>query len=447
MLSATLPIATRRDIRAAMPDAETMITWYVALTPLWWATGTLFFAPYVCLGLIILARGLPYSRGAVVLLLAWTAVWAMQAVATSIVWMESGRSWVGLLRSVLSVGNLNWIALGLCLAIGWERRLDTGRIARAACILCLWILVFSGIGAFANLVLGMPSLELPNLFSLVLPKGILPSFYGSMRFHAVLMGEQAVRLTLFYPWPTALSLGAALAMMIGFRDPDWRWRAIAVLGGVAGVLAGASRTVAAGMLVALALVAFGAASFRSRVLLLILAAVALNLAVLAGFDLQEAVARAYDKFTAARPGSSMARSIIYDHTWRAILDSPIVGHGWGEKTALGRRLIAPLGSHSTFYGVLYTGGIVTFAAVLAAFGTVIGAALLRLRDKPVTACTVLGMLFVIGMISFGENVNFLVPTLLLPLFWMGGVLRPAVPAPRPLPLHLAGLPPVPARAA
>jgi O-antigen ligase len=104
--------------------------------------------------------------------------------------------------------------------------------------------------------------------------------------------------------------------------------------------------------------------------------------VLVGFDPLGLVADLYGSLHAARAGSSLARDIIVDESWAAFLRSPWIGYGWvGESVHPTEYL--PIGSHSTIYGTLYTGGLLvftTFALAMLAIVALLAWRLAREQD-------------------------------------------------------------------
>ena len=107
--------------------------------------------------------------------------------------------------------------------------------------------------------------------------------------------------------------------------------------------------------------------------------------------------------------------------WRALIQMPWIGHGFllGSKTlpqfdAVNSR------SHSTFYGVLYLGGVITFSLVCLAYAATVSLCISRLRSAGQAIPQALALLLVYGITSYGENMQSLVPSLLISFVWIGG---------------------------
>ena len=119
------------------------------------------------------------------------------------------------------------------------------------------------------------------------------------------------------------------------------------------------------------------------------------------------------KFTEARAESSRVRSALKDiagYRWET--ESPIWGHGVVEP---GPHLVEymPIGSHHTWFGLLFVKGIVGFLA-LAIPMLLTFFVLLFKAQKETTARTGLAILFILFLYTFGENLEILAY-----LFWPG----------------------------
>ncbi|MFC7476223.1 glycosyltransferase [Dankookia sp. GCM10030260] len=117
-----------------------------------------------------------------------------------------------------------------------------------------------------------------------------------------------------------------------------------------------------------------APDWRLRFASLTAFALVANFAVLVGFDPVETGRSVYAALTEARSGSSLARYMVYELTWRHVLDSPLIGYGCVSGPAARWLPTMPLGSHSSFYGVLYRGGAPTFLHRLPGLGRLRGPA-------------------------------------------------------------------------
>ena len=71
----------------------------------------------------------------------------------------------------------------------------------------------------------------------------------------------------------------------------------------------------------------------------------------------------FEYYNSVREGSLESRTEIYEMTWRAIVDSPfpLIGSGIKERVP---GLVASLGTHSGYLGILYRGGWLAIAALV-----------------------------------------------------------------------------------
>jgi hypothetical protein len=411
--------------RSPDPFAEDCIFWYAACTPLLWMTGMLM--PVGFLGAVLLFIRRPPRDPAIILLSgAWIAVGAAQALSVVINWATDDAAEIGLVRGLLSLVTTGWVLIGLCIGIGGQAQLATPRVVRAVSILGGWIGAFAIISIVAAYVLGMPELSIRSPIALLLPGDMaIVRQHLTMQFYLMdaLLNGRALRLTLFYPWSTTLSLAGAAILLIGTADRSLFWRVSAIFGGTAGLLFGHSRSVLVCMLASAGLLLLLRIRLSVLAAIMLGAGMVLNVAVLLGFDLLDTIHSAEATFTSVRPGSSLSRNFIYDLSWSHFLERPIFGHGWMSQPVAGWLPTMPLGSHSVFYGLLYLGGIVTFGMVCIAFATTAAVTLLRLRDRQGQGAAALALLGLFGVVALGETFNIMIPSLLIFLTWLGGALR------------------------
>lgn len=412
--------------QAADPLAEACVFWYLVLTPLWWMTGTL--VPLGVVGTICLFVRRPPRQASIRLLAAlWIAVGVAQAASVIFNWMSAEVPGIGLLRGLGSFVTTGWILIGLAIGVGAEAGLTTPRVVRGICVHAAWLLLFTGVSLFTAHGLGWPELIVPSPLAMLLP-GELPvvRFHLQMIFYQsdALLDARTMRLTLFYPWATGLALGGATALLVGTGDRLRGWRIVAAIAGSVAVLLSYSRAAILSLAAAILILAFLRLSRARQAVAALLAGVVVNAALLAGFDPVETVRDVQAEFTNLRPGSSFARAVVYELSWAHFLNRPILGHGWMSGPVATWLPSMPLGSHSSFYGVLYVGGVVTFAALCTAYLTTLAIAAMRLRDRGRDGPVALVLLLLLGVISIGEGINVLVPSLLATFLWLGGAVRP-----------------------
>jgi O-antigen ligase len=246
------------------------------------------------------------------------------------------------------------------------------------------------------------------------------------------LGEQTTRLILFHPWPTALGVSSLAVGLISLCVQDRRWRWAGLAGALVGVVFSWSR------------LAMGAAVLLAATLLVLrtpnwlkLLAITLGLAALwalmaAGIDPLSMVGDARAAADGARSGSSLARALIYEKSWEGFLQSPWIGHGWvGESVHPVENL--PIGSHSTIYGLLYTGGIITFGCFALAMALTLAAIVRSMwrasgtpsrRNADIAFCLWLVLL----LTATYESIYSLTLPCLALFAWIGGVIEASEPA-------------------
>ncbi len=360
-----------------IPQGPHLFHLFLKYVPLLWVLGAL--TPIAALTVVRLAVG-RWPRGVLVNLVvcSWFAIGASQAMATLLNGLEIGSPAKGVANS-FGFGVSGWILGGLAIAAGAGHRLCGQRTIRATTWLGGYILILSAVAAVARLA-GMHALSIsPTLVSLFLPPSPSVNFYASALLFQTeeTLGEATTRLVLFFPWTTGLGLGGLAIAFISTLDRDYRWRAIGFAGGAVGVVFSWSRIAIATMIGVGALLLFFRLPKLCRLAVVGMLLLSLFGLALDGINPFLEITRARDTANQARAGSSMARDLIYQKSWEGFLQSPVIGHGWiGE--SVHRIESLPIGSHSTIYGLLYTGGLPTASTFVLAMLLTLGAVLCRL---------------------------------------------------------------------
>ncbi len=413
------------------PDAERWIFWYLALTPLWWFLGLL--VPVGAAGIVLLYALRPRTDPTVTAVCwLWFSATAAQSVSAVVNWASSAEPTGELVRSLASFSSTGWVLLGMCFGVGCSYRLSAPRLARSVSFQALWILILSAVGYAAFAVGGDSRLEMPSLLAVAIPSLADPGTINfSMRFFLKedFMGDSVFRLVLFFPWSTGLALAGFLTLLLAFHERGFKWRVVAMAGGLTGFVLSYSRAVFAASVVGVAAIVMLRSRNRTRLWLIIGAALLAELALVLGFGPETGISDVYRAFTQARAGSSEARNELYRAAWRGFLQSPWIGHGWFGQT-YARWMPINIGSHSTFYGALYVGGVLTFAVVCTAYAGTLWLCLSRLRTGGEAIVEALALLLVYGITSYGETIQTLVPSLLVSFVWIGGEMAVGKPGSR-----------------
>ena len=300
-----------------------------------------------------------------------------------------------------------WALLAVFPLIGACLRIRASIVYRAVCVLALQTLILVPFFYAAALV------HLPgHLYTSPLLKigGPGPEFFD-VELYGIDGSTGDLRWRFFTPWAPAAAFIANIHVVLASRERDRRWRLIGIAAAIPMCLMSKSRLGLITLPAVAVLVLVMSNLTRPRMLALL--AVGGSLAGFAAGQLMEAFQAFNDRFTAARAASSRVRATlgrIALQRWRT--EAPIWGHGEVEQ---GPHLVEhmPIGSHHTWYGLLFVKGAVGFAALAIplCWSTI---EMIAKAQAARTARVALGVLGVIWLYSFGENLEILAY-----LFWPG----------------------------
>ena len=240
-----------------------------------------------------------------------------------------------------------------------------------------------------------------------------PDFFEVMLYE-IDPGEGKPRWRLFTPWAPALGFVANIYFFMVLQDSDRKLRRWGILGCLVMCQISASR---------LALIAMPAVwlitlflSKLSRPLTLIGLGIVSFIGSITLDNIIEAIGSFSEKFTAARKDSSRVRAAlgsIASYRWEK--EAPIWGHGVVEK---GPHMVEymPIGSHHSWFGLLFVKGIVGFFALAVPMAWSFGDLTFK-AQKSESAKVGLSMVLVLMFYTFGENLEILAY-----LFWPGLVM-------------------------
>lgn len=342
---------------------------------------------------------------------------------TVIIWF-AGMAFM--LLALLVGHSLNGLGLGATIksSIGWAKgwallavfpfigclRVRPELLYRAACIICLHTLVLLPVFVGAYLV-GLPQ----NLWvsPLQLLGGPGPEFF-MLNLYELEPDTGAPRWRFFTPWAPAAGFVANIYFLFALKEKNVKWRTIGMVGSIIIVLMSKSR---------LGLISIGSVwmvtwflTNLSRPFVVYIIGMGTFVLGLLAMPLISLVERFVDAFTQARVDSSRVRAalarIAVDRWAR---EAPIWGHGVVER---GPHLVEymPIGSHHTWYGLLFVKGIVGFASLaipmLCSFAALWRNATIagRVGDAAQTGLSIILVLF---LYTFGENLEIL-PYLIWP---------------------------------
>ncbi len=408
-------------------DGARLFQNFCLYTPILWGLGTLT----LCAALMVLRLAWArWPRGVAIntVVCGWLLIAVVQAITSTIHGLSVGH-FMAELPNVGSFAVIGWGFGALIIAMGSAHRLASPRTVRMVAWLGLYMLVLS---CFA-VPLRMAGITPPGLQ--VTPLGLLLPATNTARFYtsAVLFmpestfGENTARLILFFPWYTALGLGAVSVVLISTLEKNRMWRFTSMLGGTIATIFSWSRIAIFCLIAVGAFLAFMRLPRGPRVALACTAAVGLFAAMVAGFDPLHAYNSTQSAVDAARSGSNMARELIYSKSWEGFLESPYFGNGLLFPPALRTEPIA-IGSHSTIYGLLYTAGAPGLAAFILAMAVTFIALCRRYLTLPRDSIDRQVVLIAIGLViclalycKFEAIYSLTLPCIVL-FAWIGAAL-------------------------
>ena len=238
-----------------------------------------------------------------------------------------------------------------------------------------------------------------------------------------------LRWRLFAPWGPALGFVGNINFMICLQEKDRKWKILGIIGSILMCFVCKSR-LAQLSIILIPLTTAIIAKLRQPLMLITLGVVS-YLGGIFATSILTAVSDYWEGFKGARAGSTRVRFAlkrIAFHRWET--EAPIWGHGVVEG---GPHLVEymAIGSHHTWAGVLFVKGAVGFVALAVPMLVT----LLDLLRRAASASyrlgsTGLGVIIILFMYTFGENLEILVY-----LYWPGmlvmGMALQEKPLPRP----------------
>ncbi len=401
-------------------------------TPVLWGLGALT----ICAALMVVRlAGTRWPRGAAInaVVASWLLIAGVQA-ATSLIHGLAVGHFAGELPNVFSLAVMGWVFGALIIALGSSFRLASPRTIRAVAWLGLYMLVLSAAALLMRTcAIPPPGFQMTPL-GLLLPASNFGRFYMSALLYMpeATFGETTARLILFFPWYTALGLGAVSVVFISALDRNWKWRAAGMLGGAVATLFSWSRIAIFCLVIVGGFMLFMRLPRRLRMIAMCAGLAGICAAVMAGFDPISQADRAQTAVDTVRQGSNMARDLIYKESWAGFLQSPWFGNGLNFPPIRG--IPSAVGSHSTTYGLLFTAGVPGLAAFVLAMMTTLAALGWRYAKLPPKSPERPAVLVGIGLVvclalycKFEAIYSLTLPCIVL-FAWIGAALPSPLPA-------------------
>lgn len=252
-----------------------------------------------------------------------------------------------------------------------------------------------------------------------------------------------LRWYFFSPWATAAAFFSGLGILIALYEKSWFWLIIGTFSSLLVCYMSGSR--AAIIAVPFVICAVFGLTHLHRPVIWIGTALAATVLVLVLDPLLNAVGDAKDAFDAARAESSRVRATLNSIGYERWLSEAFwFGHGTVQPGSLIVQRM-PIGSHHTWYGLLFVKGIVGFVALAIPMAWTVVVLALKSQCDRVARCG-LAITLAIFMFSFADNIEIVMYLLWPALLIVGIALRrplrspyvqpfrglvPVGPAPRP----------------
>lgn len=322
---------------------------------------------------------------------------AMMLVA---LWVGHVNWGLGLTKTIKSsIGwAKGWALLALFPLIGAVLPIRREVLVRGQCIIGLWTLILAPI-LFAAPYLGLPERIFTSPFKAVGGPG--PEYF-SVYFFTWDPASWTPRWQFYAPWSPFAALLGIIMLLFALEEKSIKWRRIGVAAGLLMIFASKSR---------MGLVGVVACTIGPRMMPLILrgwawqavSGLVASMAVLGGAVIS-AASDFVDAFKGARADSTRVRATlqrIASERWQN--DAYWFGHGTVHP---GAHLVEymPIGSHHTWYGLLFVKGVVGMISLLVPFVwqtalTIVDAARSSRGALP------MGIMMTFTLLSFGENIE------------------------------------------
>lgn len=309
-----------------------------------------------------------------------------------------------------------WALLALFPLLGNLLKVNPAIVARGCCIAAFSAVPFAIVGIVFYAVGLSGELYMSPLKAI---GGPLEAF--NVRLFGLNPETHLARWQFIAPWAPAAGLMSCFYLLICLQEQDRAWRFMGVLGATVMCLLCQSR---AGWVIFIAIIpmVFGLSRLRNPRVWLATGVLIPALLLLAQ-PLYDWLLDSYTQVKQSRPGSTRVRETLARiAVQRWANEAPIWGHGIVER---GPKSVEhmPIGSHHSWYGLLYVKGAVGFLA-LALPLALTSFAMLILAQYSKVAQASLGICIVIISYSLFENLEILVYLYWPALLWLGISLSP-----------------------
>ena len=281
---------------------------------------------------------------------------------------------------------------------------------RGVCIICLQSLILIPI-LYLAYILHLPS----NLYTS--PLRFLGG-NGVEYYNIVLFGFEEetnkTRLQLFAPWPPALGLVANIYFLLACQESDKKWRLTGIIGSLAMMMTSFSR-LSMVCITTVPLLTWVLVNFTRPIVLITTGVISFFTAIFAS-RLINFLETFKEQFSKARASSSQLRELLSRMALQGWSESPLWGHGIVETHGTAFTKYMPIGTHHTWFGILYEKGLLGLIALAIPLLWSFIDLLYKAYNNPL-AKVGLSVILVLFLFSFGERIEGLAY-----LYWPGLVI-------------------------
>ncbi len=303
---------------------------------------------------------------------------------------------VKLIKSIFGWAK-GWALLALFPLVGAVLFVRPAVIYRATSKLALQTLILAPLFGLAGLV-GLPQDLYVSPLQFVGPG----KEFFDVTLYSIDVTDGKMRWRFFGPWATASAFVASIGLLMALYERAMFWKAIGIVSALTVCwMAGSRSSIIAIPVVLFAM--FAIANLRRPQMFVALAFGTVGLVLMTDVVLM-LIEDSQNAFNAARAASSRVRAVLNNigyHRWYT--EAFWFGHGVVER---GPHLVEfmPIGSHHTWYGLLFVKGIVGFIALaLPLAWSILELSLKAQCDR--VARSALAVLLALGIFSFADNIE------------------------------------------
>ncbi|NQZ88009.1 MAG: O-antigen ligase family protein [Saccharospirillaceae bacterium] len=358
------------------------------------------------------------DKNSVIPVIVW--LWIIGGLFMLLALLIAHSNWdLGLAKTIKSsIGwAKGWALMPLFLFIGAFVDIKPQLIVRAVSIVSFHTLIF----AVVSIVLYLGGIPGDLFISPLQVIGGPGESFFTVSLYGLNPETGAGRWRFFTPWAPAAGFMACIFLIFTSQDKNVFWRNTGVLGSFFMCLLSQSR-VGWAIYIALMPLCFLSQYFQNPIWLIFFG-VAISAILLLGEPVFHSLNNSYEDIKASRPDSTRVRNtleVLALQRWET--EAPIWGHGIVEK---GPKVVEgmPIGSHHSWYGLLFVKGIVGLLAL--AIPLTFTCLYLFLNCLKSQICfTAALMAIVIICYSFFENLEILSFIYWPALLWIGIALNP-----------------------